>query len=145
MKVSEAMSRDVRIASPDQTIREAARLMGAIDVGVLPVGENDRLVGMLTDRDIAIRAVAQGRGPETLVRDVMSPEIKYCYEDQPLEEVCRNMGELQVRRLPVLSREKRLIGILSLGDLAARGHAPESSEALRGVSQKGGARSQSVH
>jgi CBS domain-containing protein len=145
MKVSEAMSRDVRITSPDQTIREAAHLMGEIDAGVLPVGENDRLVGMLTDRDIAIRAVAQGRGPDTRVRDVMSAEIKYCYEDQTLEEICRNMGELQVRRLPVLSREKRLVGILSLGDLAARGQTRESGEALRGVSQKGGARSQSFH
>src|ERR687884_1390232 len=93
MRVSEAMTRDVRIASPNQSIREAARIMAEIDAGVLPVGENDRLVGMITDRDIAIRAVAEGKGPDTPVRDVMSTEqVLYCYEDEELDHVAKNMS-----------------------------------------------------
>ena len=118
MKVREAMTRDVRLVRPDQTIREAAHLMAELDIGALPVEKDDRLVGMITDRDIAVRAVAEGRGPDTPVRDVMSAEVKYCYEDQTIDEVTRNMGEQRIRRLPVLTREKRLVGILSLGDLA---------------------------
>ena len=82
MKVSEAMTRDVRVASPEQSIREAARIMAEIDAGVLPVGENDRLIGMITDRDIAIRAVAEGKGPDTSVREVMTQDVKYCFEDE---------------------------------------------------------------
>ena len=99
MRVSEAMSRDVRIASPEQTIGEAARIMSEIDVGALPVGENDRLVGIITDRDIAVRAVAEDKPPSTKVRDVMSREVLYCYDDQDLDEVAMNMGDEQVRRL----------------------------------------------
>src|SRR5687768_8650194 len=118
MKISDAMTRDVRMVRPDQTIREAARLMAELDIGALPVQDNDRLVGMITDRDIAVRAVADGRGADTRIGDVMSSEIKYCYEDQTIEEVTRNMGELRLRRLPVMNRNKRLVGILSLGDLA---------------------------
>src|SRR4029077_3609768 len=101
MKVNTAMTRNVRLVSPDQTIREAAQLMAEIDAGSLPVGENDRLVGMITDRDIAIRAVAEGKAPETKIRDVMSHELLYCLEDQDLSEVSRNMGKNKVRRLPV--------------------------------------------
>ena len=108
MKVSEAMTSDVRLARPEQSIREAAHLMAEMDIGSLPVEENDRLVGMITDRDIAVRAVAEGRGPETQVREVMSKEIKYCFDDQSVEEVSQNMGDLRVRRLPVVNRDKRL-------------------------------------
>ena len=118
MKVREAMTRDVQLVKPQQPISEAARLMAELDIGALPVEENDRLVGMITDRDIAVRAVAHGRGPDTPVADVMSREVKYCFEDQSIDEVTQNMGELRIRRLPVLTRDKRLIGILSLGDLA---------------------------
>ncbi len=144
MKVREAMTRDVRLVSPDQPIREAAKLMAELDIGALPVQENDRLVGMITDRDIAVRAVAAGRGPDTAVREVMSGEIKYCYEDQSVDEVTQNMGELRIRRLPVLSREKRLVGILSLGDLAIDESArDEAGEALGGISRPGGQHSQS--
>ena len=117
MRVSDAMTRDVRVASPGQTIRDVARMMDEIDAGSMPVGENDRLIGMITDRDIAVRAVAEGKGPDTPVREVMSTEIKYCYEDEDIAHVSRNMAEQQVRRLPVLSREKRLVGILSLGNV----------------------------
>jgi CBS domain-containing protein len=144
MKVREAMTRDVRLVKPDQPISEAARLMAELDIGALPVEENDRLVGMITDRDIAVRAVAAGRGPDTAVGEVMSREIKYCFEDQSIDEVTQNMGELRIRRLPVLTRDKRLIGILSLGDLAIdEGARDEAGEALGGISRPGGQHSQS--
>jgi CBS domain-containing protein len=144
MKVREAMTRDVRLVKPDQPIREAAKLMAELDIGALPVEENDRLVGMITDRDIAVRAVAAGRGADTPIRDVMSGEIKYCYEDQSVDEVTQNMGELRIRRLPVLNRDKRLVGILSLGDLAIdEGARDEAGEALGGISRPGGQHSQS--
>jgi CBS domain-containing protein len=90
MQVNEAMTSDVKIVNPNQTIRDAARLMAQIDAGVLPVGENDRLVGMITDRDIAIRAVGAGKGPQTPVREVMSSEVMYCFEDDDLDEVVQN-------------------------------------------------------
>lgn len=144
MKVREAMTPDVRLVRPDQPISEAARLMAELDIGALPVEENDRLVGMITDRDIAVRAVAAGRGPDTRVSEVMSREVKYCYEDQSIDEVTQNMGELRIRRLPVLTRDKRLIGILSLGDLAIdEGARDEAGEALGGISRPGGQHSQS--
>lgn len=141
MKVSEAMSRDVRIANPTETIEDAARMMVDQDLGSLPVGEGDRLVGMVTDRDIVVRAVAIGQGPGTKVRDVMSTQVKYCYEDEEIDTVSRNMGNIQVRRLPVLSREKRLVGILSLGDMAVNDpHA--AGRALGGVSRPAGGHNQ---
>src|SRR5262245_61049107 len=144
MKVREAMTRDVRLVKPDQPISEAAKLMAELDIGALPVEENDRLVGMITDRDIAVRAVAAGRGPDTAVGEILSREIKYCFEDQSIDEVTQNMGELRIRRLPVLTRDKRLIGILSLGDLAIdEGARDEAGEALGGISRPGGQHSQS--
>src|SRR5881394_2761581 len=118
MKVSEAMTRDVRVANPNETIRDAARLMAEINAGSLLVGENDRLVGVITDRDIAVRAVAAGKGPETLIRDAMSTEVKYCFADDEIEEVAHNMADIKVRRLPVLNSQKRLVGIISLADIA---------------------------
>lgn len=145
MKVREAMTREVRLVRPDQTIREAANLMAQLDIGALPVEESDRLVGMITDRDIAVRAVAQGRNADTPIRDVMSREVKYCFEDQSIDEVTRNMGDIRVRRLPVLNRDKRLVGILSLGDLAIDASAQDDAgEALGGISRPGGQHSQSV-
>jgi CBS domain-containing protein len=138
MRVSEAMTRQVRVASPGQSIREVAKMMAEIDAGSVPVGENDRLIGMITDRDIAIRAVALGKGPDTPVRDVMSKELKYCYDDEDLEHVAKNMGDIQVRRLPVVNREKRLVGIVSLGDIAQNEDHSTTGEAAAGVSQPGG-------
>jgi CBS domain-containing protein len=144
MKVREAMTRDVRLVKPEQPISEAAKLMADLDIGALPVEENDRLVGMITDRDIAVRAVAAGRGADTPIGEVMTREVKYCYEDQTVDEVTQNMGELRVRRLPVLNRDKRLVGILSLGDLAIDESArDEAGEALGGISRPGGQHSQS--
>src|SRR6185436_16604779 len=142
MRVSEYMTPDVRIASPDETIREAAKTMAEVDAGALPVGENDRLVGMITDRDIAIRGIAEGRGPDAKVREVMSEDVRYCYDDEAAADVLRHMGDIRVRRLPVLNREKRLVGIISLGDLATSGMVTESGNALSGISRPGGAHSQ---
>ena len=143
MKVSEAMTRDVTIASPEDTLQQAAKKMAELDAGVLPVGADDRLVGMLTDRDITVRAVARGLGPQTAVGEVMSEEVKYCYEDEDLATVTANMGDIRVRRLPVLSRDKRLVGIVSLGDIVNTGrNARQAGQALAGISQPGGEHSQ---
>ena len=144
MRICDCMTSEVRIVSPDQTIKEAAKIMADIDAGVLPVGENDRLVGIITDRDIAIRGVAEGKGPDAKVREIMSKEVKYCFEDEDIDDVLENMGDLQVRRLPVLSREKRLVGIVSLGDLAGN-EAEEAGEALSSISRPGGEHSQTQH
>ena len=142
MRVSEAMTRDVRIATPGQSIRDVAKIMAQIDAGALPVGENDRLIGMITDRDIAVRAVAQGKGPDTPVREVMSTEqVLYCYDDEDLDHVAKNMADVQVRRLPVVNREKRLVGIVSLGDVA-QNERRAAGKAVSGVSQPGGKHSQ---
>lgn len=145
MKVCDAMSRDVQIASPKQSIRDAARIMAKIDAGALPVGENDRLVGVITDRDIAIRAVAEGKAPTTKIRDVMSQEVLYCFDDQDLEEVAQNMGEMKIRRLPVVNRDKRLVGIISLGDLARKEDAGTTGHAISEISEPGGDHSQATH
>ena len=143
MKVSDSMTRDVRVANPNQTIQDAAKIMLDVDSGVLPVGENDRLIGMITDRDIAVRAVAQGKGPQTLVREVMTDHVHYCFDDEDMDEVTRKMADSQVRRLPVVNRDKRLVGILSLGDVATRrGTADEAGEALSDISRPGGEHSQ---
>jgi CBS domain-containing protein len=145
MKVREAMTQDVCLATPDQSICDAAKVMMQIDAGALPVEQDDRLVGVITDRDIAVRAVAKGKSPETKVRDVMSREVLYCYEDQDLDTVIRNMGTVKVRRLPVLNRDKRLVGIISLADLARHHDATMEEKALRELSQPGGAHSQKTH
>ena len=145
MKVKDAMTTNVVLARPGQAIREAARLMAQCDTGVLPVGENDRLVGMITDRDIVVRAVAEGHGPDTPVREVMSNEVLYCFEDETIEHVAQTMGEQQVRRLPVLDREKRLVGIVSLGDLATSAKSRTSGEAIAQISRPGGPHDQTLH
>jgi CBS domain-containing protein len=142
MKIANIMSRDVQMIGPDGTLRSAAELMKRIDAGVLPVADGDRLVGMITDRDIAIRGMAEGKGPDAKVRDVMSPEIKYCFEDEDVAHVADNMAELQVRRLPVMTREKRLVGIVALADLATAGSLPKTAKALHGISQRGGSHQQ---
>lgn len=142
MKIANVMSRDVHFISPDTTLREAAGQMKQIDAGCLPVAEHDKLVGMLTDRDIAIRGIAAGKGPDAKVREAMSKEIKYCYEDEDVSHVAANLGELQIRRLPVMSRDKRLVGIVSLADLT-RGSLPNTARALHGISQRGGQHNQS--
>ena len=145
MKVKDVMTTNVRLARPDQTIAEAARAMSECDAGALPVGDDTRLVGMITDRDIAIRAIAKDLGPETLVRDVMSKDVLYCFEDEALDHVADNMGEQRVRRLPVLNREKRLVGILSFGDLATVVKPKTTGEAIAAISRPGGPHDQTLH
>lgn len=145
MRVSDCMTRDVRMANPNETLRDAARLMAELDAGVLPVSDGDRLVGMITDRDICVRAVAQGKAPDTKVSEIMSREVRYCFEDEESDAVLRNMGDIQVRRLPVLNRDKRLIGIVSLADLASVGQTARAGEALGGIVRPGGEHSQSIH
>lgn len=145
MNVSDVMTRNVVLANPRQSIHEAARLMAECDAGALPVGDNDRLVGVITDRDIAVRAVAQGLAPETPVAKVMSPQVLYCYEDEDIEAVAKNMGKNRVRRLPVLNREKRLVGIVSFGDLSGAVQPNTAGETIAEISEPGGTHSQANH
>jgi CBS domain-containing protein len=138
MQIRDVMTRDVMLADPGMKLNEAAALMRDGDFGLLPVGENDRLVGTITDRDIAIRAVAEGRDPNTTaVRDAMSEGIYYCFDDQTVEEAAEVMSEAQIRRLPIVNRDKRLVGIVALADLATEPRAGEpAGEALAGVSEE---------
>lgn len=144
MKVRDAMTHDVRMTNPDETILQAAQAMADLDAGILPVADHDHLVGMITDRDIAIRGIAMGKGPEAKVRDVMTSDVKYCFDDEEIDDVCRNMGDIQVRRLPVLNHSKRLVGILSLGDIAVAHANGSAGEALSGISRRGGEHNQTV-
>lgn len=118
MLVREIMSRDVDVLGPDVAIIEAARHMRDRDIGSIPVAENDRLIGMVTDRDIVVRWVANGDGAGGRVRDAMTEKVRYCYENEDIKHVARNMSAEEIRRLPVLDRNKRLVGIVSLGDIA---------------------------
>jgi CBS domain-containing protein len=134
MKVAEMMTRDVRTARPDDTIIGAAKLMAECDCGALPVEDQDRLVGMVTDRDIVVRALAQGKA-DARIADVMSKDIKYCFDDEDVDTVAHNMADIQMRRLPVVNRSKRLVGILSLGDIAKTEQWQASASALHGISE----------
>jgi CBS domain-containing protein len=139
MKVSEIMTREVETVTPDTTLQQAAKLMARVDAGALPILDNDRLSGIITDRDIAVRAVGEGRDPATTkVRDIMSAQVKHVSEDDNVEEVADLMAELQVRRLPVVNRERRVVGIVSLGDIAREKRARTAGEALQGISRPGG-------
>jgi len=143
MNIKDCMTRHVRVVGPDETLADAARAMAQSDVGILPVSDGDRLVGMITDRDIAVRGLANGKGPDTKVSEVMTTEVLYCFEDDDIEDVLLNMGEIQVRRLPVVSAEKRLVGIVSLSDLADGSEQPVG-EALCLIARQGGLHSQSL-
>ena len=135
MKISECMTHDAFLCAPDDTIQQAAELMSKADVGFLPVGENDRLIGMITDRDIAIRGLAKGLKANAKVRDVMSGEVKYCFDDEDVGHVAHNMADVQVRRLPVVNRDKRLVGIVSLGDIAVAEGPETAGPAICGISE----------
>jgi CBS domain-containing protein len=138
MKVSDVMCRDARLIQANDTVQHAAEIMAQEGLGFLPVEEDGRLVGMVTDRDIVIRCIAQGKGGHARVRDAMTRDVKYCFERDDLEDVMENMAEIQVRRLPVLSGDKRLVGIISLAD-AARMHSPDTvGIAFSGVVTPGG-------
>jgi CBS domain-containing protein len=143
MKIAECMTSDVEVVTPEQPIREAAQLMLRNDAGAMPVSEGDKLIGMVTDRDIAVRAVAEGRGPDTPVRDVMTDEILYCFDDDDVEDVATKMSDSQVRRFPVLSRDdQRLVGIVSLGDLSRSDQVEAAAVALDGITNEGGEHNQ---
>ena len=144
MKVADVMSRDVQLASPNDTLEEIAKRMAKEDVGFLPVGENDRLVGMITDRDIVARAVALGRDGQSRVRDAMTEDVKYCFEDDSIDDVIQNMSDIQVRRLPVVNRKKRLVGIFSLADAAMKYDTAATGGALGGVTEPGGSHTSSA-
>ena len=131
--ISDVMTEDVYLVTPEQTIAEAALLMREKDVGSVAVHSNDKLVGMLTDRDLAIRAVADGLDPATQVRDVMTEGVKYCFDDQEVDDVASNMAELEIRRLPVVNRKKRLVGFVSLSNVADAGEADSTQVLLKSV------------
>jgi CBS domain-containing protein len=138
MRISEVMTPNVERVPPETVLREACVKMREQDIGSLPVYEGDRLIGMITDRDIAIRGVAEGTNlGEMTVRDAMSPGIAYCFEDEDIREAGKQMRERKVRRLVVLNRGKRLVGIVSLGDLAAQGDEKVAGKALEAVAQEG--------
>jgi CBS domain-containing protein len=138
MKISDVMTRDVQTVRPDQTAREAAGFMLSADAGAIPVTDGDRLMGMITDRDIAVRGVAQGHGPDTPVRDLMSSDIVSARIDDDTDEVAARMSQAQVRRLPVLDDQQKLCGIVSLADLTQKGDGYDAEQALEGVSEPGG-------
>ena len=138
MKVSEVMTRDVQTVRPDQPVQEAANFMLSADAGSIPVTDGDRLIGMITDRDIAVRGVAKGYGPDTPVRELMTNDIICARDDDDVDDIASKMSEAQVRRLPVIDRDQRLCGIVSLGDLARETNSESAHEALEGVSQPGG-------
>ena len=142
MKVSEVMTSDVQTVSADHTAREAASFMLRAEAGSIPVCDGDKVIGMITDRDIAVRGVAEGRGPETPVRELMSDGIICARRDDDVQDIARRMSEEQVRRLPVLDEDDRLCGIVSLGDLARESRGEAAHEALEGVSQPGGSHEQ---
>jgi CBS domain-containing protein len=138
MKVSEVMTTEVATVRPDQTAREAAVFMLSADAGSIPVTDGDRLIGMITDRDIAVRGVAKGHGPDTPVSELMSEGLICAHEDDNVDDVAAKMSEAQVRRLPVIGAEDKLCGIVSLGDLSRETTGETAHEALEGVSQPGG-------
>lgn len=144
MKVSELMTSNVQTVNPEQPIREAAQFMLSEDAGAMPVCDGERLIGMVTDRDIAVRAVAEGRGPDTPVREVMTEEALFCWDDDDIDTVAVKMSDAQVRRFPVVSRDdNRLVGIVSLGDLSQADHDDAAQAALEGITEPGGEHSQS--
>jgi len=135
MRVADVMTRDVRVVSPERSVREAAQMMDELNVGVLPVCDGRKLVGIITDRDVTVRATAAGQEPDrTPVRDVMTDDVRWCFEDDDTAEVARKMGDVQIRRIPVVDRDKNLVGIVSLGDLATDGD-PHADEALKRISE----------
>ncbi|WP_077966461.1 CBS domain-containing protein [Ensifer adhaerens] len=141
MRIAEIMTRDVHVASPDDLVQDIAREMADTDIGFLPVGQNDRLVGMITDRDIVVRCVAAGRDGKTRLGDIMTTDVRYCFDDDELSEVARHMGDEQIRRMPVVNHDKRLVGVVSLAD-AARGDSDLAGVGLKGVTMPGGAHNQ---
>jgi CBS domain-containing protein len=135
MRINEIMSRDVKVARPQDTIQSVARQMADIDAGVIPVCDGQTLQGMVTDRDIVVRAVCEGRSFETPISEVMTADVEYCYEDDDVKDAAARMAKLQVRRLPVLDHDKRLVGIVALGDIAREGKDKTTGQTLEQISE----------
>ena len=136
MQLSEIITREVETIRPDTSAREAAQRMRSMDVGALPVCDGRRLLGMVTDRDLAIRVLAEGRDPNaTPVQDAMTPDVCYAFEDDDVQRAADIMKDRQIRRLPVVNREKHLVGIVALGDIATTGQDRLSGDALEQISQ----------
>lgn len=135
MKVSDIMTREVEIAAPTDPLRQVARTMAERDIGSMPVCDGRKIQGMITDRDIVIRAVAKGLDASASAALVMTTNIEYCFEDDDLSEVCSRMSDRQVRRLPVVDRDKNLVGIVALGDLALSNKDKVAGETLQQISQ----------
>ena len=142
MKVSECMTSQVETITADQTVQEAAKFMLQADAGSIPVVDGDRLIGMITDRDIAVRGIAKGNGPDTPVRELMTDDLIVARADDDIEEAARKMSSAQVRRLPVIDAEEKLCGIVSLADLSREADDASAEQALQGISQPGGQHSQ---
>ncbi len=137
MKINEIMTNTVNRVAPDTEINAAAQMMREDDIGVLPVEQDDKLIGMVTDRDIVTRILGTGKdATQSRVSDAMSKQTLYCFDDEEVKSVAQNMSENQVRRMPVVNRDKRLVGIVSLGDIACHTQADVSGEALQGVSEE---------
>ena len=135
-QIKDVMSVNTQFITPETTLQAAAQIMAEKDLGFLPVGHHDRLIGMITDRDITVRATAQGHHPaEVTARDIMTPQTYYCYDDQSTEEICQNMAEVKVRRFPVVNRDKRLVGVVSFGDLAQTASAETVGEAEQCITE----------
>ncbi|MCL6701893.1 CBS domain-containing protein [Pseudomonas sp. SAICEU22] len=135
MKINEIMSREVRTISPDTPLREVALIMRQADIGALVINQNDRMAGMVTDRDLVVRAMAEGMNMDTPVSRIMSDEVRYCFDDEEIDHVAKNMAQIEKRRLPVVNRDKRLVGMVSLANVASCNADKVSANLLRGVAQ----------
>jgi CBS domain-containing protein len=145
-QISDIMTRDVRCVAPNDSMQRAAKTMEELDVGALPVWDGQNLIGMVTDRDITIRGVAEGKAADSRVSEVMSTDVEYCFEDDQIDDVMEKMQGSQIRRVPVMDRQKRLIGMVSLGDLAIRAGAEEEvHDTLESVSQPSEPNRPSMH
>jgi CBS domain-containing protein len=135
MQLRAIMTSEVEVIHPEDTLQQAAAKMRRLNIGSLPVCEGERLIGMLTDRDITVRAVAEGCNPTTTtIREAMTPDIAYCFDDQGIQDAIQIMERYQIRRLPILTRDKRLVGMVSLGDLAVSSDTPtQAGETLKHV------------
>ncbi|MFL6534101.1 MAG: CBS domain-containing protein [Pseudomonas sp.] len=135
MKINEIMSREVRTISPDTPLREVALIMRQADIGALVINQDDRMAGMVTDRDLVVRAMAEGMNMDTPVSRIMSDEVRYCFDDEEIDHVAKNMAQIEKRRLPVVNRDKRLVGMVSLANVASCNADKVSANLLRGVAQ----------
>ena len=135
MKIKEVMSRSCTTVTPQTTLAEAAKIMADQDIGFIPVVDNDKIIGMITDRDIVCRAVSTGCAPTAAIESFVSKKTYYCYDDLEAEEVCANLADIKVRRLPVVNRQKRLVGVVSIGDLTRKAHDKDTGETLADISK----------